>query len=54
MLKKGRPIPAELIVLLILNDKMEFSEKEKLHLYNQEKGYEGEVKFDEKTAGSRK
>jgi hypothetical protein len=51
MLKKGRPIPAELIVLRILNDKMEFSEKEKLHLYNQEKGYEGEVKFDDKTAG---
>ena len=30
---------------------MELTEKEKLHLSNQEKGYEGEVKFDELTAG---
>jgi ribosomal protein S27AE len=30
---------------------MELTEKEKLHLSNQEKGYEGEVKFDALTAG---
>jgi hypothetical protein len=51
MLKKGRPIPAELIILRILNDKMKLTEKEKLQLSNHEKGYEGEVKFDTLTAG---
>jgi hypothetical protein len=30
---------------------MELTEKDKLHLTNQEKGYEGEVKFDALTAG---
>ncbi|MEH7176461.1 nuclease-related domain-containing protein [Neobacillus vireti] len=51
MLIRGRPIPAELVILRILNGKMEFTEREKLHLSNQEKGYEGEMKFDKLTAG---
>ena len=51
MLIRGRDISAELVILRILNVKMELTEKEKLHLSNQEKGYEGEVKFDALTAG---
>jgi hypothetical protein len=46
MFIKNRPIPAEVIILRILKDRMELSEKEKLSLMNKEKGYEGEVKFD--------
>lgn len=46
MFKKTRSIPAELILLRILNYRTRLSDKEKLQLANKEKGYQGEVKFD--------
>jgi hypothetical protein len=46
MFTKNRPIPAEVIILRILNERMKLSEKERLSFMNKEKGYEGEVKFD--------
>lgn len=46
MFKRERPIPAELVILRILNYRTKLSEKEKLQLSNKEKGYEGELKFD--------
>ncbi len=46
MFIKYRPIPAEVIILRILKERMKLSEKERLSLTNKEKGYEGEVKFD--------
>jgi len=49
MLIKPREIPAELAILRILNARMNLTEKEKLHYYILEKGYEGEVKFDSLT-----
>lgn len=39
-------IPAEVIILRILDYRTSLSEKEKLQLSNKEKGYEGEVIFD--------
>lgn len=46
MFKKTRSIPLELIILRILNYRIDLSIKEKLQLSNKAKGYEGEVKFD--------
>lgn len=46
MFKKTRSIPLELVILRILNDRTDLSDKEKLRLSNKEKGFEGEVKFD--------
>lgn len=46
MFKKERSIPAELVILRILNYRTVLSEKEKLQLSNKEKGYAGELKFD--------
>jgi hypothetical protein len=49
MLIRPREISAELVILRILNRKMNLTEKEKLHYFILEKGYEGEVKFDSLT-----
>jgi hypothetical protein len=49
MLIRPREISAELAILRILYRKMKLTEKEKLHYYILEKGYEGEVKFDSLT-----
>lgn len=46
MFKKERSIPAELVILRILNYRTDLSVKERQQLYNKEKGYEGELKFD--------
>ncbi|MFP7299535.1 nuclease-related domain-containing protein [Neobacillus niacini] len=46
MFKKTRPIPLELVILRIMSDRKNLSDKEKLQLSNLEKGYEGEVMFD--------
>ncbi|MFJ5758276.1 nuclease-related domain-containing protein [Neobacillus sp. NPDC093182] len=46
MFKKERSIPAELVILRILDYRINLSEKEKLRLSNKEKGYAGELKFD--------
>jgi hypothetical protein len=46
MFKKTRPIPFELIILRILSNRSNLSDKEKLQFSNIEKGFEGEVKFD--------
>ncbi|KGM44863.1 nuclease-related domain-containing protein [Neobacillus niacini] len=46
MFKKERSVPAELVILRILAHRMKLSEKEKQQLFNKEKGYEGELKFD--------
>ncbi|MEH7334991.1 nuclease-related domain-containing protein [Neobacillus drentensis] len=43
---KGRVESDELKSLRILNIRMELSEQEKRHLFNLEKGYDGEVNFD--------
>ncbi|MEH7272303.1 nuclease-related domain-containing protein [Neobacillus vireti] len=51
MLIRPREISVEIIILRILSNRMKLTEKEKLHLSNQEKGYEGEVKFDALTEG---
>lgn len=45
MFKKERSIPAELVILRILNYRTDLSEKEKLQLSNKEKGYTGELKL---------
>jgi Nuclease-related domain len=47
MLLKPRPVPTELIILRSLNTRMFLTAKEKLHYSNLEKGYEGEVLFDQ-------
>lgn len=47
MLLKDRTESRELLVLRSLNKRMELTQKEKFHLFNLEKGYEGEVKFDQ-------
>lgn len=49
MLIKPRAVPTELGILRILNARMNLTEKEKLHYFILEKGYEGEVKFDSLT-----
>ncbi|MDR7077832.1 hypothetical protein J2Y03_002858 [Neobacillus niacini] len=49
MLIRPREISAELAILRILNRKMNLTEKEKLHYFILEKGYEGELKFDSLT-----
>ncbi|WHX99576.1 nuclease-related domain-containing protein [Neobacillus sp. DY30] len=46
MFKKSRALPPEVVILRILNERMELTEKDKQNLWNLEKGYEGEVKFD--------
>lgn len=46
MLLKARTESDELLVMRSLNARMELPSHEKVHLYNLEKGYEGEVKFD--------
>jgi Nuclease-related domain len=46
MLLKSRAESLELLIMRSLNTRMEFTEKEKFHYSNLEKGYEGEVNFD--------
>jgi hypothetical protein len=43
---KARTVPGELIILRILNKRMDLTEDEKKYYLYQEKGYEGEVQFD--------
>jgi hypothetical protein len=43
---KARTVPGELIILRILNKRMDLLEGEKKYYLYQEKGYEGEVQFD--------
>ncbi|WNF37209.1 nuclease-related domain-containing protein [Bacillaceae bacterium IKA-2] len=47
MLLKGRCESGELMAMRYLHTRMDLSEKEKFYYLNLEKGYEGEVKFDE-------
>lgn len=47
MLLKERNESEELMIMRFLNNRMEWTEKEKQHLLALEKGYEGEVKFDQ-------
>jgi len=47
MLLKGRSESDELKTMRYLNMRMELTEKERFHYSNLEKGYEGEVKFDQ-------
>jgi hypothetical protein len=47
MILKTRTESDELMALRSLNTRMELTEKEKIHYLNLEKGYEGEVKFDQ-------
>jgi hypothetical protein len=47
MLLKGRLESNELMKMRYLNTRMELTEKEKIQFSNLEKGYEGEVKFDQ-------
>lgn len=49
MLLKDRSEPPELKALRYLNKRMELTSKEKFQLLNLEKGYDGEVKFDQLT-----
>ena len=49
MAYKERKKPTELQVLESLNVRMELSEKEKQHYSNLQRGYEGEVMFDQMT-----
>lgn len=49
MLLKGRTESIELMTLRYLNRRMVLSEKEKFYYINLEKGFEGEVKFDQLT-----
>ncbi|MET3697765.1 nuclease-like protein [Bacillus oleivorans] len=49
MLLKGRAESDDLMMMRFLNARMELSEKEKFYYSNLEKGYEGEVKFDQLT-----
>jgi hypothetical protein len=46
MLLNARTESEELLIMRRLNARMELSSNEKVRLYNLEKGYEGEVKFD--------
>lgn len=48
-MKRYRPVPYELEILRILNPRMDFSEKEMFDYINAEKGFEGELKFDQLT-----
>lgn len=48
-MKRFRPVPYELKVLRVLNSRMILSEKERLDYINAEKGFEGELKFDQLT-----
>lgn len=50
MLLKDRSEPPELKALRYLNKRIELTSKEKFQLLNLEKGYDGEVKFDQLTA----
>lgn len=43
---KSRTESDELLKMRFLNTRMELAQEEKLHYFNLEKGYEGEVKFD--------
>jgi hypothetical protein len=47
MLLKNRTESNDLVVMRHLNIRMELAEKEKSHYLNLEKGYEGEVTFDQ-------
>jgi hypothetical protein len=47
MLLKDRYEPNELLIMRRLNIRKDLTEKEKFHYLNLEKGYEGEVKFDQ-------
>jgi DNA-directed RNA polymerase subunit M/transcription elongation factor TFIIS len=47
MILKGRTESDELLVMRSLNTRMDLTEKDKFHYLNLEKGYEGEVKFDQ-------
>jgi hypothetical protein len=47
MLLRGRSETDELLVMRFLNIRMELNAKDKFHYLNLEKGYEGEVKFDQ-------
>jgi hypothetical protein len=49
MNKKPRSVSYELMVLRILNARIDLSEKDKLDLLNLEKGFEGELMFDSLT-----
>ena len=49
MLLKSRTESNELLAYRYLNTRMELTDKEKFHYLNLEKGYEGEVKFDQLT-----
>lgn len=46
MLLKERSESNELLILRCLNTRMKLSDKEKYHYLNLERGYEGEIKFD--------
>lgn len=47
MLLKERSEPEELVILRYLDTRMKLDDKNKHHLSNLEKGYEGEAKFDQ-------
>ncbi|WP_394233786.1 nuclease-related domain-containing protein [Niallia oryzisoli] len=47
MLLKRRMESDELMIIRSLNTRMELTDKEKFHYSNLEKGYAGEVKFDQ-------
>lgn len=47
MLLKARTVPDDLQILRYLNVRMELSEQDKYRYRNLERGYEGEVKFDQ-------
>lgn len=51
MLLRGRTESYELLALRFLNSRMKLTEQEKFRLLNLEKGYEGEVKFDQLAEG---
>lgn len=48
---KKRTKPVELAVLETLHNRMDLSEKDKQYLFNLQKGYEGEVMFDDMMRG---
>jgi hypothetical protein len=47
MLLRGRSETDELLAMRFLNIRMELNAKDKFHYLNLEKGFEGEVKFDQ-------
>lgn len=49
MLYKPRTSPKELIILELLNKRMELTSKEKQYYFSRKKGYEGEKMFDTST-----